>query len=542
MADFYTRFIRETFDARGRLLSYTYAYPDNYNYGYDVIDALGQAYPDRLAMLWRNDRGAEVRLTFRQLSELSSRAAGLFRSRGLEKGDVLMTALRCHWEYWVAAIAAHKLGLILSPVYYRLTEDDFADRLKIAGAKGILCCREGGAPGALRAAADRAGVPVRFSLGPEPGYEDFSALLPVQPVLEGRAETRAEEPILLYFTSGTTGRPKGVLHDHIYTLSNHCGSRHMQDVHEGSLHFATGDTGWEIVSGTKFYAQWYHLGALLVLDCDRFSPELTLSLLAETRATGVMAQPTVYRRLTDTGMDRYDLSSVTNFAVGGEKLPPDLAETVLAQTGRPLYEGYAQSETGLIAANSKALGRKEGSVGRILPKYHVELLKEDGTRARTGEEGEIVVVADGGKHPPGLMKGYWRDPEANATLWEGDHFRTGDLAVRDAEDFLFYRGRSDGMIKTKGYRVSPVELEGILARHPAVYECLVSGVPDRDLGQRITAYVRTAPGYPPGDALRAELMAFHNSRCAGFKKLRDLVFVPALARNANGKIIRGQFR
>ena len=361
------------------------------------------------------------------------------------------------------------------------------------------------------------------------------------PVMD-RVETRWSEPILLYFTSGTTGQPKGVLHDHAFTLANHWGARYMQDTHDGSLHFATGDTGWEVVSGTKFYGQWLHLGALLVYDYDRFPPEKVLALLEEVRATGMMAQPTVYRMLTEVGVDRYDLSSITNLAVGGEKLSPDLAQKVTAQTGHVLYEGYAQSEAGLIAAASKALGRKEGSVGKILPKYHVELLKEDGTFAQPGEEGEIILVADGGRRPEGLMMGYLDDEEANRRLWDGDFFHTGDLATRDEDGFLFYRGRFDGIIKTKGYRVSPVEIEDVLSLHPAVYECLAVGEPDPDLGQRVKVYVMLAPGYAPSQALEDELMAFHNNACAGFKKIRALEFVDALAHNANGKLIRGQFR
>lgn len=223
---------------------------------------------------------------------------------------------------------------------------------------------------------------------------------------------------------------------------------------------------------------------------------------------------------------------------GGEKLPPDLAEIVEGQTGRPLYEGYAQSEAGLIAANSKNMGRKKGSVGKILPKYHVELLKDDGSFAAPGEEGEIVLLAQNGRRPVGLTMGYLGDPKGTQAIWDGKMFHTGDLAVKDEENFLYYRGRSDGMIKSKGYRVSPIELEGILCRHPAVSECLVEGVPDRELGEKIVASVRVAAGYLPTAALAEELMAFHNGQCAGFKKIREIAFVNALERNANGKLVR----
>ncbi len=542
MAEFYTRFIKETFGPDGRLRDCRYEYPENFNYGYDVIDPLGELYPDHLAMIWQNDKGEKARLTFGDVKRLSSQTANLLASRGLKKGDTLMAALRTHWEYWVVAIAAHKLGLILCPVYYRLTQEDFALRMETAEVKAVICCPEGDTPRDILAAAEQTGVRLRFCLTEEVGFEDFHGAIAGQPDTLDRVDTRWQEPTMVYFTSGTTGRPKAVLHNHAFHLSHHYGSRYMQDVHLGSRHFATGDSGWEVVSGTKFYGQWLHMGTLLVFDYDRFPPDQVLAFLAENQVTGIMAQPTVYRMMLDVGMDRYDLSSLTNCAVGGEKLQADVAQRVMDQIGQPLYEGYAQSETGLIAAVSKNMGRKEGAVGKIMPKYHVELLKEDGTFASPGEEGEIVIVADGGRAPEGVTMGYLKDPEATANLWDGSIFHTGDLGTRDEEGYLFYRGRADGIIKTKGYRVSPMELEEILAHHPAVYESLVAGVPDKDLGQKVTAYIRLAEGYEPSDALAEEIMTFHNSRCAGFKKLRALHFVGPLARNANGKVIRNQFK
>lgn len=541
MAEFYTKFIHETFDQNGQVSSWSYDYPENFNYGYDVIDPLARLVPNKPALVWQNDWGARKELTFGDLGRLSSQAARLLQARGMKKGDVFMAVLRTHWAYWVAALAAHKLGLILVPVYYRLTAEELAYRMKTARVRCVLTCREGPAAENVLAAAEETGVPLRFCLEQAPGFEDWPAAVAAHPAQLARVETRWDEPILLYFTSGTTGQPKGVLHDHAYTLSCHWGARYMQDIHDGSRHFATGDTGWEVVSGTKFYGQWLLQGTLLVYDYDRFPPDKVLAFLAAEGATGIMAQPTVYRMFTQVGMDRYDLSSVTNYAVGGEKLSPDLARVVKEQTGHVLYEGYAQSEAGLIASASQRLGRKEGSVGKILPKYHVELRKEDGTFARPGEEGEIVIVADQGRRPEGLMMGYWEDEEANKRLWDGDIFHTGDLATRDEDDFLYYIGRADGIIKTKGYRVSPVEIELALTLHPAVEECMAVGEPDRELGQRVKVYVKLAQGYSPSQALQEELMAFHNDRCTGFKKIRALDFVDHLARNQNGKLIRDQF-
>lgn len=539
MAEFYERFIKETFDEDGRLLDYTYQYSENYNYAYDVLDVLAEEEPHRLAMLWRNEQGEEKSLTFADLKAYSNQAANLFLSRGLKKGDVLLTALRTHWEYWVVALAAHKLGLVLAPAYYRLTENDFFYRLSQTKACAVVTCRDGEAAEHSWKAAERAEVPLRFALGQaSDGFEDFHALLERQADTLERVETDAHDPMVVYFTSGTTGEPKAIVHDHAYTLSNHCGGRIMQDNHAGSRHFATGDSGWEILAGTKFYCQWLCRSTLLVYDYDRFPPEKILAFLQETKATGVMTQPVVYRKFVQLGMNHYDLSAVTCFAVGGDKLPPDLAESVYQQTGRHLYEGYAQSETGLIAAASKNMGHRKGSVGKILPKYHVELLKEDGTFALPGELGEIVLVADGGVRPNGLMMGYYDDPEATQGLWDGNLFRTGDLALKDADNFLYYRGRSNGLIKTKGYRVSPIEIEVLLSQHPAVKECVAVGVPHPELGQSIEAYVKLADGYAPTKAQKQELMTFHNTQCVGYKKLRGLRFVSALRRNANGKLVR----
>lgn len=542
MAEFYTRFIHEDFDEKGQITDWSYEYAPNFNYAYDVIDELAKLAAEKVAIVWENDRGEQAQLTFGDLSRMSNKAANLLRSRGMKKGDVFLTALRAHWSYWVVALAAHKLGLLLVPVYYRLSEKDLVYRMKTANVRGVLTCQEGPAAENILAAAEEVGVSLRFALGGGTGFEDWDAALAEQPEAMDRVETKGEDPILLYFTSGTTGQPKGVLHNHVYTLGCHWGARYMLDVHDGSRHFATGDTGWEVTSGTKFYGQLLLQGTLLVYDYDRFPPEKVLAFLEQQRATGIMAQPTVYRMFTQVGMDKYDLSSVTNYAVGGEKLSTDLARVVAEQTGHVLYEGYAQSEAGLIASASKVMGRKEGSVGKILPKYHVEILREDGTFAGPREEGEIVLVADGGQRPIGLMMGYWQDEEANRRLWDGDLFHTGDLATRDEDGFLYYLGRSDGIIKTKGYRVSPVEIEDALSLHPGVEECMAVGEPDPELGQRVKVYVKPAPGYVPGPDLQAELLAFHNDSCTGFKKIRELAFVDHLARNHNGKLIRSQFR
>ncbi len=425
-----------------------------------------------------------------------------------------MTSLRTHWTYWVVALAAHKLGLILSPVYYRLTQKDFVYRTQKAAARCIVTCQE--SRETLLAVAEETGVRLRFSIGGGEGFEDLLAAIapnpppwtgwrPVDdpPALlhlrhHGRAQRRAPQPRL------SPGKPLG--------------ARYMQDTHEGSLHFATGDTGWEVVSGTKFYGQWLHLGALLVYDYDRFPPEKVLACLEEVRATGMMAQPTVYRMLTEVGMDKYDLSSITNYAVGGEKALPG-----------PGPEGEGADRPCALRRLCPVRGQPDR---RRLQEAGLEggLGGEDPSQIPCGDFGggrflRPARPAGGDRHcgrprppPEGLMMGYLQDEEATRRLWDGRLFHTGDTATRDEEGFLFFLGRSDGMIKTKGYRVSPVEIEEALSLHPAVYECLATGEPDQNLGQRIKVYVVPAPGHSPSQALAEELITFHNSRCAGFQK------------------------
>lgn len=539
---FYHHFFEEEFDAEGRLTGASLHYPPNFNFAYDVLDPLAALYPEKLAMLWHNERGEERRLCFSDISRLSSKAANALRALGLARGDVLMVSLKSHYEYWYLALGAHKLGLLLSPVFHLLSVEDFAYRMKKSHAKAMIVTPEGESCARTRAAAAQLDFHALYTLREErEGFVNLTPIIEAADETLARVETRVEDAMLLYFTSGSTGEPKGVLHDHAFPLSALLGARYMQDVSPESLHFATGNTAWEVVCGTKFYGQWLCEAALFVYDYDRFHAPTLLSLLERHRVTSMMAQPTVYRQLLEAGMDRYDLSSIRCFAVGGEKLTKDVAEGVLRQTGEPLYEGYAQSEAGLIAANSKNTGRREGSLGRVLPKYQVEILKEDGSFAASDERGEIVLLAEATRRPVGLLMGYFEDPEADAGLWDGNIFHTGDAGYRDADGFLYFLGRADGLIKTRGYRVSPFEIENELSRHHAVQECLAVGVPDERYGQKIRVYVCLQAGQLATDALRGELMDFHNLHCSGFKKIAQLHFVQGFARNSNGKLIRGQF-
>lgn len=538
----YQRYFTEEFDAQGRLLDASLHYPETFNFAYDVLDSLAARQPDKLALLWRNDVGETRRFSFEDIRALSCQAANLFQHWGLQKGDVLTVCLRTRFEYWYLSMAAHRLGLVLSPIFHLLSQEDITYRLRASASKAVICLAQGETPGRIKTAARSLGIPLLYTVGGEvEGFQALEPLLAAQQTQFTPVKTQAQEAILLYFTSGTTGKPKGVLHNHAFLLGTVMGARYMQDNGPDSLHFATGNTAWEVICGTKLYGQWFCESAIFVYDYERFNPQQALQYLSELRVTSTMLQPTVYRQLTEVGMDKFDLSAVRCFAVGGEKLTRDLAKTVFAQTGQVLYEGYAQSEAGLIAANSKNMGRRENSVGKLLPKYHAELRRDDGSRAAPGESGELVLVAREDNPPVGLLMGYLGDEAASHALLQDGLFHTGDIMRQDEDGFLFFLGRRDGLIKTKGYRVSPFEIENSLSRHPAVYECLVVGEPDRALGQKICAYVQLREGFARDPVLEAALLRFHNERCSAFQKIRQLRIVSAFQRNANGKILREQF-
>ncbi len=538
----YQRFYAEQFDVQGVLQGAKLHHPANFNFAYDVIDVLAKEQPQKPAMLWRNERGEEARFSFGEIARLSKQAANVLLSLGLHKGEVFMVCLKTHHEYWYWALGAHRLGVILCPVFHLLSVEDFIYRMEASGAKLFLCTHEGETPARVREAAAQVGLSALYSIQEtRAGFQNMTPLLENAPSYCPRYETNAHEPILLYFTSGTTGKPKGVLHDHTYPLSSALAARYMQDVSAESLHFATGNTAWSVIGGTKFYGPWLCEACIFVYDYERFDPVAVLEQLEAVRVTSMMAQPTVYRALLAVGMDKYDLSQLLSFSVGGEKLTEDIAQGVWEQMGQILYEGYAQSEAGLIAASSKNAGRRDGSVGKILPKYHVEILQDDGSFAPPFGVGEIVLIADGGKRPIGLLMGYWHDSAATEALWDGNIFHTGDQGYRDGDNFLYFLGRADGLIKTRGYRVSPFEIENELSQHQAVYECLVLGVPDVRYGNHLEGFVRLQAGIPPSKALQKEILSWYNARCSGHKKLSHLHFVQDFPRNDNGKLMRKQF-
>ena len=522
--------------------------PEEFNFGYDVVDVYAKEEPRRRALVWCDDNGGERIIDFAELKELSDAAAAFFRREGVRKGDAVMLLLKGRYEFWIAMVGLHKLGALAIPGSHMLKAHDLEYRFRLARVKLAHCADDAALRGEIDEAAARVGAGMkRATLANAPaGWLDFwkdgierydgGWTRP-----EGASRENSGDPMLGYFTSGTSGEPKLVLHDFRYPLGHITTARYWQNVKDGGLHYTLADTGWAKTAWGKIYGQWIAGAAIFVHDYERFNAERTLEVCAKYHVTSFCAPATVYRYLVKEDMSKFDFSTLEYAAMAGEPLNPDVYNRFLAATGLRLMEGFGQTETAVILANFLWVDPKPGSVGRSSPVYRVELLKDDGSLAEEGETGEVVIPLDHGR-PAGLTMGYWENEEATAESVRGGYYHTGDIAWRDADGYYWYVGRNDDIIKSSGYRVGPFEVESALVAHPSVLEAAVTGLPDPDRGQIVKATVVLVKGVEPSDALVKELQDFVKKETAPYKYPRKIEFVDALPKTTSGKIRRTEIR
>ena len=521
--------------------------PEEFNFGYDVVDVYAAEEPGRRALVWCDDNGGERIIDFAELKELSDAAAAFFRREGVRKGDAVMLLLKGRYEFWIAMVGLHKLGALAIPGSHMLKAHDLEYRFRLARVKMAFCADEDPLKKEIDEAAERVGAGMKkATLSNVPaGWLDFWTGLEAcrgtwrRPT--GADAAAPGDPMLGYFTSGTSGEPKLVLHDFKYPLGHITTARYWQNVKDGGLHYTLADTGWAKTAWGKIYGQWIAGAAIFVHDYERFNAERTLEVCAKYHVTSFCAPATVYRYLVKEDMSKFDFSTLEYAAMAGEPLNPDVYNRFLAATGLRLMEGFGQTETAVILANFLWVDPKPGSVGRSSPVYRVELLKDDGTLAEEGESGEVVIPLDRGR-PAGLTMGYWENEEATAESVRGGWYHTGDIAWRDADGYFWYVGRNDDIIKSSGYRVGPFEVESALVAHPAVLEAAVTGLPDPDRGQIVKATVVLVKGVEPSDALVKELQDFVKKETAPYKYPRKIEFVDALPKTTSGKIRRTEIR
>ena len=542
MSSIYQRFCTEIKDENGGLKKLTLNYPDNFNFGYDVVDEYAAVSPDKRAMVWCNVESEEHIFTFLDVKRYSNKMANVFREYGIGRGDRVMLVLKRHYEYWFAAVALHKLGAVMIPATHMLTVDDFVYRINASEVKAIVCTAQDDVPSTIKQALVKSEKkPGLWCVQKDvEGFFNLTSQMETASDVFDRVETSAADPMMLYFTSGTTGYPKGVIHDFTYPLAHIVTAKYWQQAQDDGLHFTVAETGWAKASWGKIYGQWLIGSAVMIYDFDNFDPKQLVTVINRYGVTSFCAPPTVYRYLVRKGIE--SMPTLKHASTAGEMLAPEVFRKFTQETGIPLCEGYGQTETTLLMANFKGRQPKEGAMGTISPFYNIELRDKDGKRVPDGQIGEVVIVPPAGGRQAGVFTGYLDNEEQYKYVWRGGVYHTGDAAYRDSDGLYWFHGRFDDIIKTGGFRVGPYEIENVLMEHPAVVECSVIGVPDKLRGQAIKAVIVPGHGYEPTRELELAIKEFCNRRLAEYKWVRLVEFVSAMPKTISGKIKKTELR
>ncbi|MDR1221692.1 MAG: AMP-binding protein [Tannerella sp.] len=521
--------------------------PENFNYGYDVVDAWAEKEPGKKALCWTNDRGVHIDFSFAEMKAYTDRAASYFQSLGIGRGDMVMLILKRRYEFWISIIALHKLGAVVIPATHLLTKKDIIYRANAAGIKMIVCAGEDMILNHIKEAMpDSPAVKRLVSAGPviADGFDDFHrGLENAAPFVRPEHVNTNQDTSLMYFTSGTSGEPKMVIHDYLYPLGHITTGCYWHNLREDSLHLTIADTGWGKAVWGKLYGQWIVGATVFVYDHEKFTPADMLRMIQDYRITSLCAPPTIFRFLIREDVTKYDLSSLKYCTIAGEALNPAVFDAFYKLTGIRLMEGFGQTETTLTVCTFPWTTPKPGSMGLPNPQYEVDLLRPDGTKAEDGEQGEIVIRI-GERRPIGLFKEYYRDPERTHEAMHGGCYYTGDVAWRDEDGYYWFVGRADDVIKSSGYRIGPFEVESALMTHPAVVECAITGVPDEIRGQIVKATIVLSKEYKEkaGDELVKEIQDHVKRVTAPYKYPRIVEFVDELPKTISGKIRRVEIR
>ena len=540
--------------------------PENFNFAYDVMDEWAATEPDKLALLWTNDEGVERRLTFSDMKRETDRAASYFQSLGLGHGDMVMLILKRRMEWWIAILALHKIGAVAIPATHMLTSQDIVYRNNSASVKAIICVREKYVLGEVQKALDESpSVHSVVMVGNEATSEVPDEFVPeftsipcgravfhdwhaemgkALPFVRPAHVNANDDTMIMYFTSGTTGKPKMVAHDFLYALGHLATGVFWHNLNENSIHLTIADTGWGKAVWGKLYGQWFAGACVFVYDHEKFAAEIILRQIEKYRITSFCAPPTVYRFLIREDFSSYDLSSLRYCTTAGEALNPAVYQKFYDLLGIRLMEGFGQTETTMTLGTMPWMTPKPGSMGKPNAQYEIDLFRPDGTSCEDGEKGEIVVRVNPDKKPLGLFKGYYKDEAKTQEVWHDGYYHTGDLAWRDQDGYYWFEGRVDDVIKSSGYRIGPFEVESALMTHPAVVECAITGVPDDTRGMvvKATVVLGTEWKQKADEALVRELQEHVKKETAPYKYPRIIEFVDELPKTISGKIRRVEIR
>ena len=520
--------------------------PDNYNFAYDVVDEYARLDPNKRALVWCDDNENERTFTFADIKRLSDKQANFFLQHGIGKGDTVLVILQRRYEYWTTLMALSKIGAIAIPATHMLMEKDLVYRMDKAQIKMVVSVNEDELCGnILKAMRKVPCVRCAATIGEREGFIDYPAEADKcsdELHVPYEAERTADDILLVYFTSGTTGMPKMVSLPQRYTLGHIVTARFWLNCMDDGLHFTLAETGWAKASWGKLFGQWLCGSAIFVYDFHgKFEPDALMQHIAKYRITTFCAPPTVYRFMMKSDLSKYDLSSIKFMMTAGEALNPEIYRQIRMKTGHLIYEGFGQTETTVVCGTfSEYMEVRPGSMGRPSPLYYVQLLDREGRPVEQGETGEICIRLRDKQN--GLFCGYYNDPALTATVMHDGYYHLGDLAFCDSDGYYWFVGRKDDIIKSSGYRIGPFEVESALMEHPAVLECAITAVPDELRGQIVKATVVLAKGYEASDALVKELQNHVKKTTAPYKYPRIVEFVTELPKTISGKIRRVEIR
>ena len=517
--------------------------PDNFNFAYDVMDRLGTEKPNKRALIWTDLEGNVKEFTFGDLMTLSNKAANFFKEQGISKGDMVMMILKRHYQFWISILALHKIGAVVIPATHLLTKKDIVYRNNAADIKAIICTDKSECVEHVEESkAESKALKTLILVGEDrEGWVNFDKGVEAASDKWERVENKLHDPMLLYFTSGTTGMPKMVLHDFSYAVAHITTAVYWHNVDPDGIHLSVSDSGWGKCAWGKLYGQWFAETTVFVYDFDKFVPHEMLEVMSKFKITTFCAPPTIYRYFIKEDLSKFDLSALKYATTAGEALNPEVFEQFKKATGLNIMEAFGQTETVLALGNFLWMKSKPGSLGKPNPLFHIDIIDENNNSCKIGDVGEIAVRTD--KNVPyGMFLEYYRNPELTKEAWHDGIYRTGDLAWKDEEGYCWYVGRADDVIKSSGYRIGPFEVESALMEHPAVLETAITGVPHPDRGQIIKATIVLAKGYEPSDALIKELQDHVKHTTAPYKYPRVIEFVDELPKTISGKIRRVELR
>ncbi len=542
MSELYEDYYHEITDGYGKIVSIDLNYDDTFNFAYDVMDRRAKENPDERALVHKTADGKRTVFTYADIKRLSDKTAVMLSKLRITKGDAVLLLLKRRYEFWISILALHKLGAVAVPTSHMVSAEDIRERVKLSGAKAVICVNADDICDKVERAVDGLDV-VQLVVGD--AYKDkpsFNELLDRANEDFKRVETSVTDDMLYYFTSGTNGAPKAVIHDFSYPLAHIYTAKNWHGVKKGGLHLTVADSGWAKSAWGKLYGQWFMGSAIMVYDYEQFYAGDMLKLIETEQITTFCAPPTIYKYFVREDLLKYNLDNLCYATTAGEPMPVEVSQKFTDMTGLVVREGFGQTETALQICTGINDIQEKGSIGYASPLYNIKLVDEDGAEVAEGEVGEIVIVPEKGKTPIGVFKGYLGDETLYRDIWSGGVYHTRDKAKKGKNGAFYFVGRNDDVIKSSGYRIGPSEVEDILMRHPAVFECAVTAYPSKTRGSLVKASVILSNDYKPDSKLATELQEYVKRRAAIYKYPRIVKFVNDLPRTTTGKISRAKIR